>query len=254
MQRWPSVLPHRPALPGWVYLVGAGPGSAELLTLRGWQLLSTADTVVVDALADSALLVDLQAEVIDAGKRAGRHGLSQSQINALLIQLAQAGRSVVRLKGGDPFVLGRGSEELLELAAAGVPCEVVPGVSSAVAAPALAGIPLTHRGLADAFCVVSAHLQAGDDVTLPAYTPRLTLVVLMGVSTLGQWLPRLPALGWPLDTPLAVVTWAGRPDQTQQHFTLAELLALEQPPLRSPSVFVVGEVAALGPTLREAQP
>jgi uroporphyrin-III C-methyltransferase len=239
-------------MPGWVYLVGAGPGAADLITLRGWQLLQSADVAVVDALADAELLQGLSVEVLHAGKRAGQHGMSQTEINQLLVQLAQDGRAVVRLKGGDPFVLGRGSEELQALAHAGVPCEVVPGVSSAIGGPALAGIPVTHRGLADAVCIVSAHLQAGDAVTLPAFQPRLTLVVLMGVSTLQAWLPRLADLGWPLDTPLAVVTWAGRPNQQVLQTHLQALLADSAPALRSPSVFVLGQVASLGPALRLA--
>lgn len=238
--------PHLPAAEkGKVYLVGAGPGAADLITLRGWAILSSADVAVVDALADPALYRDLPLRIVPAGKRGGDHGMGQADIHTELIALARQGLAVVRLKGGDPFVLGRGSEEVLAMAAAGVPCEVVPGVSSAVAAPALAGIALTHRGVAEGFAVVSAHVADGQP-PFPPYTGRLTLVVLMGVANRATWLPQLLALGWPADLPMAWVTWAGRPDQKVLRTTLGQCAqAGEAMALHSPSVAVLGEVAAL---------
>lgn len=240
-------LPDLPlARKGTVYLVGAGPGAADLMTLRGWALLQSADVAVVDALADPVLYRHLPVRVVDAGKRAGDHGLKQEQIHRVLIELAQQGLAVVRLKGGDPFVLGRGSEEVQALAAAGVPCEVIPGVSSAIAAPLLAGIPVTHRGVADAFCVVSAHTQDGLPPSLPPPHARTTLVVLMGVASRGRWLPQLRALGYAADTPLAWVTWAGRAEQTVWRSTLAACEALgDAAPIASPSVAIIGAVVDL---------
>jgi len=239
----------RAAQPGTVYLVGAGPGSADLITLRGWHLLQSAEVVVYDSLADPALHAELSAERIDAGKRSGHHGMAQGEINALLVDLARAGRAVVRLKGGDPYVLGRGSEEALELAAAGVPCEVVPGVSSALAAPLLAGIPLTHRGVADAFHVVSAHPRdGGGAATLPAFEPRCTLVILMGIATMDQWLPLLSERGYPAALPVAFVRWAGRPEQEVLVTTL-EAARVEAATVRPPAVVIVGAVVALRTSL-----
>lgn len=235
------------ARPGTVYLVGAGPGSADLITLRGWRLLQAAEVVVYDSLADVTLREGLRADLIDAGKRRGNHGMTQLEINQLLVDLARAGKAVVRLKGGDPFVLGRGSEEAMALAAAGVPFEVVPGVSSAVAAPELAGIPVTHRGVADAFCVVSAHLRVIDGApTIPAYNPRCTLIVLMGVARLAEWWSHLSALGYPDDLPVAWVTWAARPEQVVLVTTVGRCVeAAVQAQLQAPSVVIVGRVVAL---------
>jgi len=235
-----------------VYLVGAGPGAADLITLRGWALIATADIAVVDALADPALWDGLPIEIVPAGKRAGDHGMAQDDIHAALIALARAGKAVVRLKGGDPFVLGRGSEEALALAAAGVPCVVVPGVSAAFAAPALAGIPLTHRGVADAFTVLSAHLADGGPA-LPPFDPRATLVVLMGVANRALWLPALAGLGYPADLPVAWIEWAGRPHQRVLRTTVAHAaVAADAFALKSPAVAVVGAVAGLPPCGVEA--
>ncbi|MSP92348.1 MAG: uroporphyrinogen-III C-methyltransferase [Myxococcales bacterium] len=235
----------RPPAPTTVHLIGAGPGAADLVTVRGWRLLQQADVVVHDALVEGALLAGLDAECIDAGKRAGNHGIGQDAICALLCERARSGQRVVRLKGGDPFVLGRGFEEVLALRAAGVPCEVVPGVSSATAAPLLGGIPLTYRGLADAFAVVSAHPRDdGDLPALPAWHPRLTLIVLMGAATLPVWAAELCRRGWPPDTAVALISWAGWPQQRVYRTTLAAAPAADAPP--APCVAVLGEVAALG--------
>lgn len=239
--------PHGGCLPGVVYLVGAGPGAPDLITLRGHRLLASADVVVHDALVEPALYVDLPAEKVDVGKRAGVHALPQDEICALLARMAQQGRRVVRLKGGDPFVLGRGSEEALFLAERGVPHLVVPGISSAIAGPLLAGIPVTHRGVADAFCVVSAHPREGvRDFNVPPYREQLTVVLLMGVRSLGAWIPALRSAGWPGETPLAFVEWAGRPQQRALRTTLAEAEnTAAEAALAAPAVAVVGGVAAL---------
>ncbi len=251
-----SPQPHRRAQPGTVYLVGAGPGAADLLTIRGLRLLESADVIVHDSLVQPELYAALAARCIDAGKRSGDHGLGQEGIHALLIDLARQNLAVVRLKGGDPYVLGRGSEEALALAAAGVPCEVVPGVSSALAAPLLAGIPPTHRGVADSFCVVSAHPQHhGQLPAFPPFEPRRTLVVLMGVHTLAQWLPQLEALGYPGTLPIAFVMHASWPQARTWQSTLATCAAdLATHVLTAPAVVVIGHVAALRERLPQDRP
>ncbi|MFY3742559.1 uroporphyrinogen-III C-methyltransferase [Anaeromyxobacter sp. Red801] len=238
-----------PAPPGLVSLVGAGPGDAGLLTRRGAERLRTADVVLYDALVDPAVLaLAPSAHRFHVGKRAGRPSVSQRAIERLLVRAARAGKRVVRLKCGDPFVFGRGGEEALALAAAGVPFEVVPGVSSAVAAPALAGIPVTHRGTSAAFAVVAGHAEASYGPVLDGLAPgTLSLVVLMGVGERAGIAARLRARGWSSDTPAALVlgasgelahTWRGR---------LADLACLALPPDRAhlPGTLVIGAVAAL---------
>jgi uroporphyrin-III C-methyltransferase len=233
---------------GIVYLVGAGPGDPRLLTLRGAELLQRADVVVHDRLAPTALL-DLAprgAERVDAGKARGRAAMSQERINRLLIDQARRGLAVVRLKGGDPFVFGRGGEEALALAAAAVPFEVVPGVSAAVAAPAYAGVPLTHRGLASSFAVVSATLAGGPADLGRVATAVDTLVVLMVAERLGEVCADLIAAGRPPDEPAAVVASASTGDQRSLSGTLAELAGAQVDP---PATLVAGRVAALADTL-----
>src|SRR5688500_17802435 len=168
---------------GHVSLVGAGPGDPELLTRKAVARLRAADLVLYDALIDERVLrLAHRAQRFFVGKRAGRHALSQTAIHAVMIRAAKRGRRVVRLKGGDPFVFGRGGEEAIALDAAGVPFDIVPGISSAVAAPALAGIPVTHRGVAAAFLVVSGHDEDAFAASIGQIAPNgLTLVVLMGV-------------------------------------------------------------------------
>ena len=177
--------------------------------------------------------------------------MAQREIEALLVELAQAGEAVVRLKGGDPFVLGRGSEEVQALAAAGIPCEVVPGITSAIAGPQLAGIAVTHRGIADAFCVVSGHSRDGQAcASLPWFHEQTTVVVLMGVASRAQWVPRLVTLGYPADLPMAWVTWAGRQQQRVLRTTVRDCLKdFDNAELHSPSVAVIGAVAALGESM-----
>ncbi len=251
----PSEAPPSQAV-GRVYLVGGGPGAADLITLRGWRLLQKADSVVHDHLVDPVLYVDLPAELHDVGKRPGAHRKTQEEINALLVTLARRGHMVVRLKGGDPSVLGRAMEEAMHLAAHRVPCEIVPGITSAVAAPVLAGIPVTHRGLADSFEVVSAHPRIPDGpYHLPDYAPWRTLLVLMGVKTLPEWHPLLADKGYPADLPVAFITWAGRPEQRVLVTTVANALDdANAAQVKAPTVVVLGEVVRLRRDMRVSDP
>jgi uroporphyrin-III C-methyltransferase len=242
---------------GAVYLVGAGPGVPDLLTVRGLRCLQAADVVVYDRLLDPRVLDEAprRARRIYAGKSPGRHALRQEEINALLVRHARAGRTVVRLKGGDPFVFGRGGEEALACAAAGVPCEVVPGVTSAVAVPALAGIPLTHRGLAAGFAVVTGHAagEAGDGHDWSALARIDTLVVLMGAARLAEIAAILLAHGRAPETPAAVIERGTLPGERILEGTLATLPALgERDGLQSPATLVVGEVVRLRARLTNA--
>jgi uroporphyrin-III C-methyltransferase len=234
---------------GVVYLVGAGPGDPRLLTLRGAEVLQRADVVVYDRLAPAALL-DLAprgAERVDAGKARGRVALSQDGINRLLVDRARRGLTVVRLKGGDPFVFGRGGEEALALAEAWVRYEVVPGVSAAVAAPAYAGIPLTHRGLAGSFAVVSATLAGGNPADLARTAAAAdTLVLLMAAERLGEVCAELVAAGRPATEPAAVIASATTGAQRTLVGTLAELAGAEVDP---PATLVVGPAVALADRL-----
>ncbi len=227
-----------------VWLVGAGPGDPDLLTVRAARLLAGADVVVHDALVGAGVLELLRpdVELIDVGKRPGRP-VPQELINTLLVQLGRSGRQVVRLKGGDPFVFGRGGEEALALVEAGVEVEVVPGVSSAFAAPGAAGIPVTHRGVSAAVTVVTGHRRAGEpDVDWRALG-RVggTIVVLMGVAQRAVIAAELVAGGLSPDTPVAAVTSATTDGQVVLRGTLGDLGVLE---VRSPSTIVIGAVAA----------
>ncbi|MGB2801395.1 MAG: uroporphyrinogen-III C-methyltransferase, partial [Phycisphaerae bacterium] len=205
--------------PGRVYLVGAGPGDPGLVTLRSIECLRGADVVVYDHLVSERLLDEAPdgAERIYVGKQAGRHTLSQDQINALLVERARAGCSVVRLKGGDPFVFGRGSEEALALADAGISFEVVPGVTAGVAAAAYAGIPVTHRGLASAVAFITGHETDDKDASALNWNAlalwKGTLVFYMGVANLGSICENLMAHGLAANTPAAVVRWGTTPRQ-----------------------------------------
>ena len=235
---------------GCVILVGAGPGDPELITVKGLRWLRRADVVVYDRLASPALLDEAPPAAlrIDAGKASGRRCLPQSAITPLLVHHARAGRLVVRLKGGDPFVFGRGGEEVLACRAAGVPVEVVPGVSSAVAAPAAAGIPVTHRGLAAAFTVVTGHedpSKPGTQVNWEAAGRSTdTLVVLMGVGALPTIATRLMVAGRPPSTPVAVISRGTTPAQQVAVGTLADIAARARH-LPAPATIVVGEVVRL---------
>ncbi len=237
---------------GQVMLVGAGPGAADLITLRGYRALQAADVVLYDNLIDYSILDDLKAEQIYVGKRSGAHSIPQERICELLSRHAMAGKLVVRLKGGDPTVLGRGGEEAIHLARLGIPVTLVPGVSNSIAAPELAGIPVTHRGIADSFCVVSAHRRGEERVfSLPPYHPRTTIVVMMGVGTLPDWQPQLLGLGYPAELPIAFVTEAGRPEQSVLVSTLGCAVDdAAKAELRTPTTAVIGEVVTLREVLR----
>jgi uroporphyrin-III C-methyltransferase/precorrin-2 dehydrogenase/sirohydrochlorin ferrochelatase len=237
---------------GSVVLVGGGPGDPGLITVRGRQAIAQADVVVADHLAPLTLLESLptSVEVIDASKLPRGRSMAQEQINALLIEHALAGRRVVRLKGGDPFVFGRGMEELEACVAAGVPVEVVPGVTSAISVPALAGIPVTHRGLTHEFVVVSGHLPPGHPQSLvdwPAIARlRGTVVVLMGVDTAPAIAAALVEHGRAPDTPVAVVADGSTPTQRTVRTTLADLpRVMADAGVRPPAVWVVGAVVGL---------
>jgi len=210
---------------GFVSLVGAGPGDPELLTLKAADRLRNADLVLHDALVDPlALRLAAHARFLYVGKRARRKSMSQATIERLLIRAARRGERVVRLKCGDPFVLGRGGEEALALARAGIPYEVIPGVSSAISAPGLAGIPVTHRGLASGFAVVSGHAEEAFTPLLRAIAPgSLTVVVLMGIANRSRIAHLLAEHGWPLRTPAAVVLDASWSDQASWTGTLQSL-------------------------------
>jgi uroporphyrinogen III methyltransferase/synthase len=241
------------AAPGTVYLVGAGPGDPGLLTLRGAELLHTCDAVVVDALASEELLRHCRedVEVHRAGKRAGQHSATQDEINRLLVDLARQGRSVVRLKGGDPFVFGRGGEECEALRRHGVAYEVVPGVTSAVAAPASAGIPVTHRDWAGHVTIVTGHEREGEEGRidyrpLAALLPEGTLVFLMGARTLPRIVAGLIEAGADAGTPAAAVQWGTDPRQRTCSAPLGDIAdAVGNSGMGSPMVTVVGRVAAL---------
>jgi uroporphyrin-III C-methyltransferase len=237
---------------GKVYLVGAGPGDPGLLTVKGKTLLEHADVVIYDALVSPEILAIINplAEKINAGKRKGRHSLPQAETTALLRVKAETKAIVVRLKGGDPFVFGRGGEEMADLVQAGVEVEVVPGITSGIAAPAYAGIPVTHRHYNSSVTFVTGH-EATEK-----YRPEVnwqaiaqgseTIVIYMGVHNLPQIIPQLLAGGMTLDTPIALIRWGTRPEQTQLIGTLGtiveQVLATE---FQAPAIVVIGQVVDL---------
>ncbi len=242
---------------GKVYLVGAGPGDPKLITLRGAELLREADVVVYDRLASPALLelAQPQTERVYVGKEPGRAAMLQGAIDALLVERARRGETVVRLKGGDPFVFGRGGEEALACARAGVVFEVVPGVSAAVAAPAAAGIPVTHRGIAQSFAVVTGSTAHGDEVDLSAVATAVdTLVILMAAGKLAETCLTLIDAGRREDEPAAIIQWATTPEQRSVVGTLADLPALARAAaIGPPATLVVGGVASLASELGYAE-
>lgn len=242
---------------GRVFLVGAGPGDIGLLTVKGLQCLRRAEVVVYDFHLNAQILnyINHEAEFIYAGKRGGHHTMTQDQINTLLLEKAREGKIICRLKGGDPFVFGRGGEEAEVLARGGVEFEVIPGVSSAVAAPAYAGIPLTHRLYSSSFAVVPGY----EDVMKQESTidwSRLatgvgTLVFLMAVKNIERIAQRLREFGRPADTPVAVIRWGTRPDQKTLVSTLKDIARdVQEKDIRPPAVMVVGEVVRLRETLK----
>ncbi|HZT41258.1 MAG TPA: uroporphyrinogen-III C-methyltransferase [Chthonomonadaceae bacterium] len=252
---------------GTVYLIGAGPGDPGLITLHGLERLRTADVVVYDRLAHPALLEHVRpdAERVYVGKASAAHAMKQADINALLVERAKQGKTVARLKGGDPFVFGRGGEEGEACRAAGVPFEIVPGVTSAIAAPAYAGIPITHRDMASSFAVITGH-ERDDAKESGRREPGAaegrrdwagiakgadTLVFLMGVEALPEIVARLQEHGRSPETPVALVQWGTWPRQRVVTGTLATIAAeVERAQLTPPAVCVVGEVVRLREALR----
>jgi uroporphyrinogen III methyltransferase/synthase len=254
---------HNPI--GKVYLVGAGPGAVDLITMRGAEILRSAETVVYDSLVNPGLLrlAPSSAELIFAGKRGGEQNeVDQPEINAMLIERARAGANVVRLKGGDPFIFGRGGEEAEALAAAGVEFEVVPGITSAIAVPAFAGIPLTHREHGSFVAFVTGHEDSskGDESSVPwddlahAVKRRGTLVILMATARLKQVLQRLLDAGLALATPAAAIQWGTLAEQKTVSANLATLAdEVELARLGAPAIVVVGECANLREHLKWAE-
>lgn len=243
---------RQPKYIGKVYLVGAGPGDPGLLTVKGKTLLEHAEVVVYDALVSPEILniINPQAEKINAGKRRGRHSLPQTETTELLRFKAETNAIVVRLKGGDPFVFGRGGEEMADLVRAGVGVEVIPGITSGIAAPAYAGIPVTHRLYNSSVTFVTGH-EATEK-----YRPEVnwqaiaqgseTIVIYMGVHNLPQIIPQLLAGGMTTDTPIALIRWGTRPDQTELVGTLEtiveQILTTE---FQAPAIAVIGQVVDL---------
>jgi uroporphyrinogen III methyltransferase/synthase len=242
---------------GCVFLVGAGPGDPGLATERAVECLRQADCVVYDRLANERLLAHARpdAERLYVGKEAGRHALRQEEINQLLVTKASEGKVVCRLKGGDPYVFGRGGEEAEACRAAGIPFVVVPGVTSAIAVPAYAGIPVTHRGVATSFAVVTGHedpTKAQSGIRWEHLARGVdTLIFLMGVENLAQIVAQLRAHGRPAETPVALIRWGTLPRQETLVGTLDDIVAqVQQTGFRSPAVTVVGEVVRLREALR----
>ncbi|MCC3408137.1 MAG: uroporphyrinogen-III C-methyltransferase [Microcoleus sp. PH2017_10_PVI_O_A] len=246
---------------GKVYLVGAGPGDPGLMTLKGKALLECADVVIYDALVSPQILavINPQAERIDAGKRKGRHSLIQDETTQLLIEKAGDNAIVVRLKGGDPFIFGRGGEEMEELVKAGVAVEVVPGVTSGIAAPAYAGIPLTHRSYSSSVTFVTGHESAGK------YRPEVnwqaiargseTIVVYMGIHNLSHIIGQLTAAELSAETPVALVRWGTRPEQEELIGTLSTIVEqVEATGFAAPAIAVIGNVVNLHSILSGCRP
>lgn len=246
---------------GKVYLVGAGPGDPGLLTIKGKTLLECADVVIYDALVSPQIiaLINPHAEQINAGKRRGRHSLKQDETTQILIEQAQIHAVVVRLKGGDPFVFGRGGEEMEDLIAAGVAVEVVPGVTSGIAAPAYAGIPLTHRGYSSSVTFVTGHETVGK------YRPQVnwqaiaqgseTIAVYMGVHNLPYITQELLNAGLSPDTPIALIRWGTRPDQEELIGTLETIVQrVEESGFEAPAIAVIGQVVNLHSILSTSRP
>lgn len=242
----------QPKCLGKVYLVGAGPGDPGLLTLKGKTLIEVADVVIYDALVSPQILamINPNAEKIHAGKRRGRHSLPQAETTNLLIEKAATNAIVVRLKGGDPFIFGRGGEEMEDLIKAGVPVEIVPGITSGIAAPAYLGIPLTHRDYSSSVTFVTGHEAAGK------YHPKInweaiakgseTIIIYMGVHNLSQIIPQLQKAGLSQDTPIALIRWGTRPEQEQLIGKLSTIIdQVEVSGFEAPAIAVIGSVVNL---------
>lgn len=255
----PLCADNPPATVGRVSLLGAGPGDPDLLTVKGLKVLQEAQLVLHDHLVSDAIMALLPkgCERISVGKQKGLHTLPQAQITAEMIRLAKSGRSLVRLKGGDPYIFGRGGEEVAGLSVAGIPFEVIPGITAAQAAASLAGIPLTHREHAQSVILATGHLKGehGDrhvDLDWPALVHReQTLVIYMGLGALPIISEQLIQHGMPADTPAALVERASLPGQRTITGTVAQLPALAtRHQLQSPTLIVIGSVVTLHPLLR----
>lgn len=242
--------------PGMVYLVGAGPGDPGLISEHARRALKNADCVVYDFLANAGFVDGLSCELIYVGKEGSAHTMKQEDINRLIVEKARAGKTVVRLKGGDPFVFGRGGEEAEELIAAGVTFRIIPGISSFYSAPAYAGIPLTHRDYADAFEVVTGHRRAdaaaGEDINFPDFDDKKTFVFLMGMKNLGYIAETLIAeKRFPADLPAAVIMWGATARQRVAAAALADIASeAARQGLAAPAIIVIGRVVALREKLR----
>lgn len=238
---------------GFVSLAGAGPGDPDLLTRKAAQRLAEADLVLHDALVPSEVLaLAPQAQHFFVGKRARRKSIAQETIHHLMIRAARRGKRVVRLKAGDPFVLGRGGEEALALTAAGIPFEVVPGITAAIAAPALAGVPVTHRGVASGFAVVSGHSASAYEPILSAVAPdSMTIVVLMGLANRGRLAAFLIERGWGRKTPAAIFLAASTPQSRAWIGTLEDLASAQVPSesADAPGTLTIGNVVSLAAVL-----
>ncbi|MEM6251590.1 MAG: uroporphyrinogen-III C-methyltransferase [Cyanobacteria bacterium P01_D01_bin.156] len=246
---------------GKVYLVGAGPGDPGLLTLKAKGLLDHADVVIHDALVSPPILamISARAQVIDAGKRRGRHSMAQTDITQLLIEQARNHAVVVRLKGGDPFVFGRGGEEMMGLLDAGIDVEVVPGITAGIAAPAYAGIPVTHRDYSSSVTFVTGHEAVGK------YRPQVnwsavaqgseTIVIYMGVHNLPNIVSELMAAGLSADTSIALVRWGTRPDQEELIGSLSTIVQqVEECQFQAPAIAIIGRVVDLYQVLAPVSP
>lgn len=237
---------------GKVLLVGAGPGDPDLLTVKAMRLICTAEAVVYDHLVGEEIvaLIPPTARKVYAGKEAGNHALPQHEINALLVSLAREGLKVVRLKGGDPFIFGRGGEEMQAVLDAGFACEIVPGITAAAGAASCTGIPLTHREHAQTLVFATGHLK-DDTVDLDwnaLARPRQTVVIYMGLGALGEICAQMIAHGLPAETPAAVIHAATTATQCGVHSTLAELpAAVKAAAIRTPALIMIGEVISLDP-------
>ena len=237
---------------GKVYLVGAGPGDPGLITVKGKEILEMADVVIYDALVSPAILkmINPSSQQIQVGKRRGNHSLSQLEITALLITKAQQNNLVVRLKGGDPFVFGRGAEEMIDLIKAGISVEVVPGITSGIAAPAYSGIPITHRDYASSVTFVTGHQATGK------YNPQVnwkavvqsseTIVIYMGIHNLSIIITQLLIAGLSKDTPIALIRWGTLPEQEEIIGTLSSILEkVIEKKFTAPAIAIVGMVVNL---------
>lgn len=236
---------------GKVYLVGAGPGDLDLITVKGLKCIKKADVILYDRLINKELLTYAKkgAKLIYCGKKPGRHAMIQEKINQSLIKFAKQGKSVTRLKGGDPFIFGRGGEEAITLADHGVAFEIVPGITSGIAAPAYAGIPVTYRELSASFAIVTCHIRPGQGDGLDwesLATGVDTLAIYMGVSNIPYICEQLIKCGRPVDTPVAIIHWGTTNEQMTLTGSLSSIVELaNKSKIKNPSMIIVGEVVKL---------